>query len=62
MAEKQSQKPRPAPKPKPKPPRKMTKAEQAERFKETARTLGADESGEAFERTLRKIVPPHKHP
>ena len=48
----------PKPPPKRKPRRKMTKAEQSERFKETARKLGADESGEAFERVLRKIVPP----
>ena len=48
------------PPPKRKPRRKMTKAEQSERFKETARKLGADESGEAFERALRKIVPPTK--
>jgi hypothetical protein len=58
MAEKQ---PAPGPRPKPKPPKKMTKAEQSERFKETARKLGADESGETFERTFEKIVPPvHK--
>ena len=30
----------------------MTKAEQSERFKETARKLGADESGEVFERAF----------
>jgi len=46
------------PKPKAKPPRKMTKAEQSERFKETARALDADESGEAFERAFRKILRP----
>jgi hypothetical protein len=46
-------------KPKPKnPTKKMTQAEQSERFKETARKLGADESGEAFERALRKIMSP----
>jgi hypothetical protein len=37
---------------------KMTKKEQYERFKETARKLGADESETAFERAFRKIVPP----
>jgi hypothetical protein len=47
-----------AEKQKPKPTRKMTRAEQSERFKETARKLGADESGEAFERAFKKIVPP----
>jgi hypothetical protein len=50
MAEKQKRKP--------KPPKKMTKAEQSERFKETARKHGVDESGETFERAFRKIVPP----
>jgi hypothetical protein len=48
------------PKRKPKPPPKMTKAEQSERFKETARKLGVDESGEAFRHAFDKIVPP-KH-
>ena len=42
------------------PKRKMTKAEQSERFKETARTLEADETGEAFERVFHKTVHP-KH-
>jgi len=51
MAEKQKRKPTP------KPTKKMTQAEQSERFKETARELGVDESGEAFERALRRIVP-----
>ena len=50
MAEKQKPKAKPTPE-------KMTKAEQSERFKETARKLGSDESGEAFERALEKIVP-----
>jgi len=50
MAEKQKRKP--------KPPKKVTKAEQSERFKETARTLSADEGGEAFERAFTKIAPP----
>lgn len=30
---------------------------QIERFKETARSLGVDETGEEFMRTLRKLVP-----
>ncbi len=34
---------------------------QKQRFIDTARELGADESGEAFERAFGKIVPP-KHP
>jgi hypothetical protein len=33
---------------------------QAERFKRTAREHEADESGEAFERAFKKIVPPKK--
>jgi hypothetical protein len=53
-----AEEPKPPPKRKPKPKRKMTKSEQSERFKETAQKLGADESGEAFERVMRKIVPP----
>jgi len=36
-------------------------SEQRKRFMDTARKLGADESGEAFERAFGKIVPP-KHP
>jgi hypothetical protein len=40
---------------KPKP--KLTDKEQSERFKETARKLGVDESGKAFERAIEKIVP-----
>jgi hypothetical protein len=48
-------------KPKPKQPPKMTKAEQSERFKETARELGVDESGETFERVFRKVAPPKQH-
>jgi hypothetical protein len=47
-------------KPKPKPTKKMTQAEQSERFKETARQLGVDETGEAFDRALRTIVPPKR--
>lgn len=39
---------------KPKP--KLSDKEQSERFMETARRLGVDESGEAFEATFRKIV------
>lgn len=39
---------------KPKP--KLTDKEQSERFKETARQLGVDESGEHFEKTFRKIA------
>jgi hypothetical protein len=50
----------PKPPPKRKPRRKMTKAEQSERFKETARRLEADESGESFERAFRHMVQPKR--
>ncbi len=33
---------------------------QSERFIETARILGVDESGKEFERALKKILPPRK--
>lgn len=36
----------------------MRKPDQAKRFEETAREIGCDESGEAFERAFGKIVPP----
>ena len=35
---------------------------QIERFKETARQLECDETGEAFERAFAKIVPPKRKP
>lgn len=38
--------------------RKADNPEQFERFVETARKLGVDESGEAFERAFEKIVAP----
>jgi hypothetical protein len=37
-----------------------TVAAQKKRFIETARQLGADETGEAFERAFKKAVPPAK--
>lgn len=40
---------------KPKP--RLTDKEQSERFKEAARELGVDETGAAFEKTFKKIVP-----
>jgi hypothetical protein len=43
---------------KPKP--KITDKEQSERFKQTARELGVDESGDKFEEVLRKIAIPKK--
>ena len=36
---------------------KLTDKEQSERFIEDARALGADETGAAFEKTFKKIVP-----
>jgi hypothetical protein len=41
---------------KPKP--KLSDKEQSERFKETARELGVDESGETFEGAFKRIVTP----
>jgi hypothetical protein len=38
--------------------KKLSQKEQSERFKEAARELGADESGEAFNRALDRIAPP----
>jgi hypothetical protein len=48
-------------KPKPKKPKTNDK-EQSERFRETARNLGVDESGDRFEKTFKKIVPPKDPP
>lgn len=39
-------------------PKKEHDKDQAERFKETARLLGVDETGSAFESAFHKIVPP----
>ena len=39
---------------------KKDQKDQSERFIEKAKELGVDESGEAFERALKKIVPPKK--
>lgn len=36
---------------------KLSQKEQSERFKETARTLESDETGEAFERAVEQIIP-----
>lgn len=47
--------PRKAPKPK-----KSSDPEQYQRFVETARKLGADESPEAFDRAFKKVVSPLK--
>ena len=42
------------------PSKKMTQAEQSERFKETARNLGVDDRGEAFERSVSTILNPKR--
>jgi hypothetical protein len=47
-----------AEKPKAQPKAKFTDKEQSERFVETARRLGVEETGEAFERAFEKIIPP----
>jgi hypothetical protein len=39
---------------------KLTDKRQYERFVETARELGCDESEEAFDQAFRKIVPPKR--
>ena len=39
---------------------KLDDKEQSERFKQTARELGVDESGEKFERAMRSIIGKHK--
>lgn len=44
---------------KPKP--KLSDKEQSERFIEAARELGVDESGEAFDAALTKILPGRSH-
>jgi hypothetical protein len=49
-----------AEKPKAKPKLKFTDKAQSERFIETARKLGVEETGEVFEAALKKIVPPVK--
>jgi hypothetical protein len=43
-------------KPKPKPKPKFTDKAQSERFIETARQLGIEETGETFEKAFTKIV------
>jgi len=42
--------------PKSQKPKKLSQKEQSERFIETARALGADESGEKFEAVTSKII------
>lgn len=39
-------------------PKKLTQKEQSERFRQTARELECDESGDALERAFAKIVSP----
>jgi hypothetical protein len=41
---------------------KLTDKEQSERFKETARQLGVDESGEIFDRAIEKILGDQRSP
>ncbi len=45
-------------KPRSKPKPKFTDKTQSERFIETARKLGAEETGEAFEKAFSKIIRP----
>ncbi len=46
---------------KPKPKKKPDK-DQVERFKETARRLGVDETGLSFEQAFSKVVPERRKP
>jgi hypothetical protein len=54
-----AQKPK-AGRPKKPPAKKMTQAEQSERFIQTAREVGVDETGREFEAALAKIIPPRR--
>jgi hypothetical protein len=47
-----------AAKPKKKPKPKTNDNAQSERFKETARQLGVDETGKSFNEAFRRLVPP----
>jgi hypothetical protein len=49
-----------SPKAKTKPKAEKPEKPQIERFKKLARELECDETGEAFERTFAKIVPPRR--
>lgn len=49
-----------APKPSGKKATPLNQKEQSERFKETARELGADETGKDFDRLLKTILKPKK--
>jgi hypothetical protein len=40
--------------------KKTQEKTQAERFIETAREIGVDETGQEFERAMRKVAPPRK--
>lgn len=44
-----------------KPKRKQDDKEQSKRFVEKAHEVEADESGEAFERAFKKVVPPQNN-
>jgi hypothetical protein len=41
---------------------KLTDKEQSERFKQTARKLGVDESGRSFENAMQRIAPKRSTP
>lgn len=46
-----------APKPSSKKAKPLSQKEQSERFKQTARELEADETGAAFDRAIRQLLP-----
>jgi hypothetical protein len=50
----------PKKKPPPEIPETANDPEQSRRFIETAKKLGADKSGEEFERLFEKVVPPRR--
>lgn len=52
--------PRPKPKPSGKKAKPLSQKEQSERFKQTARELEADESGEAFENVVGDLLKPKR--
>ncbi len=50
--------PNTAPKPSGKKAKKLSQKEQSERFKATARELGADENGKDFENAVKRVLKP----
>lgn len=55
-----ARKPKDGKKPAGKKGKKLSQKEQSERFIETARELGVDESGKSFEELAKRIFPPNR--